>query len=108
MLASRHIPFQKGDQRASASQVCRQLRPCYAHEIFDDYVGVVRDYDATTFPGNPVEIRDGPLHIQAAAVGPDRFADGSAPVNERRRFRVAGTGAVCTNRGWPGARVRAF
>jgi hypothetical protein len=79
-FASGHIPFQEPNQGTPAAQVCRQLRPGDAHKIFCDRIRVVRDHDATTFPGNPVEIRDSSLYVQPAAVRPDRFADRSAPV----------------------------
>ncbi len=79
-FASGDVPFQEANQGAPAAQVRREFRPGDAHEIFRDRIGVVRDHDATTFPGNPVEIRDGPLHVQSTAVGSDGFADRSAPV----------------------------
>ena len=79
-LASGDVPFQEANQGAPAAQVRRQLRTSDAHQIFCDRIGVVSDHDAATFPGNPVEIRDGPFHVQATAVGPHRFADRSAPV----------------------------
>jgi hypothetical protein len=69
-LASGHVPFQEGNQGAPAAQVRSQFRPGDAHELFRDGIGVVRDYDATTFPRSPVEIRDGPFHVQATAAGP--------------------------------------
>ena len=60
----------KADQGAPAAQVRRQFRPGDAHEIFRDRIGVVRDHDATTFPGNPVEIRDGPFTSRRLPSGP--------------------------------------
>ena len=65
-----HVPFEEANQGAPAAQMRRQFRPGDAHEILRDRIGVVRDYDATTLPGDPVEIRDGALHVQATAVRP--------------------------------------
>jgi hypothetical protein len=79
-LASGRVPFQEANQGAPTAQVRCQFRPGDAHEVFGDRIGVVSDHDATILPGNPVEIRDGSLHVQPAAVRPDRFADRSAPV----------------------------
>src|SRR5215510_3723408 len=79
-LASGSVPFQEGHQSAATPQVRREFRPGDAHGVLGDQVGVVSDHDPPTIPGDPVEIGNGSLYIQAAAVRPDCLADCSAPV----------------------------
>jgi hypothetical protein len=81
------VPFPEADQGAMAAQVRSELRAGDAHQIFGDRVGIVGNHNPATFPRDPLQIGNGFLHVQAAAVRADRLADTAAPVVDARDSR---------------------
>ena len=68
------IPFQEADQGIAATEVRGQCRPGDADKFFADRIGIVGDHHPAPCPDDPIEIRDGSLDVQSAAIGANRLA----------------------------------
>src|ERR1051325_11217312 len=75
-----HVPFQKADDRSSTTQMCGEFGACDPDEIVCYRIGVVGDHNASVLPRDPIQIRNGSLHVEGTPVRSDRFADRATPV----------------------------
>src|SRR6516225_6820122 len=79
-LAFGQLPFEESHQSAATAKVRGQFRAGDAHGGFNDDVRVVSDDHFAILPGDPVQVWNRALHVEAAAVRSNGLSNGSAPV----------------------------